>query len=294
MTATAPACVECGKAPMLRRTVTQGQRRGKEVWRCQDRLCPGLINIEPDDEDVPAPVAGESAQAHFERGRASHASHLRIVFPVAAAIAVIFSVVAYFVVLPFGGITWASAAAIVAAVGTLYLVVKTPRDVVSWERGAEAERRVGAKLDALEAAGFVTLYDRRFPARGGNIDAIAIGPPGVFVVETKFRSKGIEVVNGRLEVGGWEQNDLINQAVDEALRVQISVAPEMNAHRLTVVPVLCFVGKKVGGGERSKGVIVTDDRSVANRIASQPGVLSADDVQRLARQLDLALPRNER
>ena len=279
---------------MLRRTVTQGQRRGKEVWRCPDLLCPGLINIEAGDDDVPAPVAGESAQAHFERGRVAHAQHLRIIAPVGAAIGVIFAVVAYFVVLPFGGILWASLGASLTAIGTLYLIVRAPGDVVNWERGAEAERRVGVKLDALEPAGFVTLYDRRFPARGGNIDAITVGPPGVFVVETKFRSKGAEIVNGRLEIGGWEQNDLINQAVDEALRVQISVAPEMNAHRLTVVPVLCFVGKKVGGGERSKGVIVTDERSVATRIASQPAVLSPDDVQILARQLDHALPRNER
>jgi hypothetical protein len=294
MTSAAPACVECGKSPMLRRTVSQGPRRGEEVWRCPDRLCPGLINIEPGDDYVLAPTAGESAQAHFERGRAAHAEHLRIIAPVGAAIAVIFAVFIYFLVLPIGGIPWASAGAALAAIGTLYLIMRTPRDVISWERGAEAERRVGVKLDSLEAAGFVTLYDRRFPARGGNLDAITVGPSGVFVIETKFRSQGIEIVNGRLEIGGWEQNDLINQAVDEALRVQISVASEMNAHRLTVVPVLCFVGKKVGGDQRSKGVIVTDERLVASRIASQPAVLNPEHVQTLARQLDHALPRNER
>ena len=64
--------------------------------------------------------------------------------------------------------------------------------------------------------------------------------------------------------------------------------------RLAVVPVLCFVGKKLGDGERSKGVIVTDERHLAARIASQLGVLSRDDVLYGARQLDHALPRNER
>lgn len=294
MIQSAPACPECGRNPMLRRKVTKGDRQGKELWRCQDLGCKGLINIESDDEVIAPPTAGESAQAHFERGRASHAQHLRIIAPVGAAIGVIFSVLAYFVALPFGGVLWASAAAALTAVGTLYLIVKTPADVISWERGAEAERRVGVKLEALESKGFVTLYDRRFPGRGGNLDAITVGAPGLFVVETKFRSKGVEVVNGRLEVGGWEQNELINQAVDEALRVQICVAPEMNELRLTVVPVLCFVGKKVGGGERSKGVIVTDERNVASRIASFPTLLSPDDVQRVARRLDQALPRNDR
>jgi hypothetical protein len=152
MTQAAPACQECGKGPMLRRRVTQGPRRGKEVWRCLDRTCPGIISIEQDEETSP-PVAGESAQARFDRERASHAQHLRIVAPVMAAVAFIFSIVAFFVVLPFGGVLWASPAAAFAAIGTLYLVVRSPRDVVNWERGAEAERRVGARLDSLESAG---------------------------------------------------------------------------------------------------------------------------------------------
>ena len=82
--------------------------------------------------------------------------------------------------------------------------------------------------------------------------------------------------------------------MDEALRVQISVAPEMNAHRLTVVPVLCFVGKKVSGGERSKGVIVTDERNVAGRISALPSVLPAVAIRRIANQIDRALPRYDR
>lgn len=294
MTLSAPACPVCGRSPMLRRTVRQGERAGKELWRCEDRLCKGLINIEPTDEGMVPPVAGESAQARFERERASHAAHLRLIAPVMVPVALIFSLVVYFLVLPYGGLQIAAGAAAFTAIGVLYVVVKTPRDVVNWERGAEAERRIGVKLDALQPMGFVTLYDRRFPSRGGNLDAITVGPPGVFVVETKWRRKGVDIVNGRLEVGGWEDDNLLNQAVDEALRVQISVAPEMNARRLTVVPVLCFVGQKVGGGDRSKGVIVTDERNVAARITAFPSVLSVDDVQQIANQLDKALPRNER
>ena len=209
-------------------------------------------------------------------------------------VALIFSIGAYFVVLPFAGIYGASTAAALTAIGVLYLVVKTPRDVVNWERGAEAERRVGVKLDALESAGFVTLYDRRFLARGGNIDAITVGPPGVFVVETKWRRKGVEIINGRLEIGGYEDDRVLAQAVDEALRVQVSIAPEMNRFRLTVVPIVCFVGKRVGRSERPKGVIVTDEGQLSGQIAAFPALLSPEDVHLVASQLDKALPRNER
>ena len=58
-------------------------------------------------------------------------------------------------------------------------------------QGREAERAVGARLDSLAPLGFVTLYDRRFVGRGGNIDAVTVGPPGVFVVETKHRGRGM-------------------------------------------------------------------------------------------------------
>ena len=279
---------------MLRRTARQGLRAGKDLWRCQDLLCRGLINIDTEDT-VPTPAAaGDSAQARFERERASHAAHLRIVLPVLVPVALIFAIAAFFLVLPYGGLQIASVIAALAAIGVLYLVARSPRDVVNWERGAEAERRVGAKLNSLEPAGFVTLYDRRFPGRGGNIDAITVGPPGVFVVETKWRRKGVEIVNGRLEIGGREDDDVLSQVVEEAVRVQVSVAPEMNEHRLTVTPVLCFVGKNVGGGDRSRGVLVTGEANVARRIASLPAVLPPDAVQQIATGLDKALPRNGR
>jgi Holliday junction resolvase-like predicted endonuclease len=169
-----------------------------------------------------------------------------------------------------------------------------PSDILYWQQGAEAERRVGVKLDELECRVFITLYDRRFPGRGGNIDAITVGPPGVFVVETKFRSRGVEIVNGTLTIGERDQPQLIQQAVEEALRVQVSIAPEMSKHRLTAVPVLCFVNRRVRGGNRSYGVIITDERSVSARLAEQPAVLAPADIEEIARQLDRALPRNDR
>jgi hypothetical protein len=110
----------------------------------------------------------------------------------------------------------------------------------------------------------------------------------------RFRSKAVEIVNGRLEIGGWEQRELIGQAVDEAVRVQISIAPEMNRRRMTAIPVLCFVNKRVRGGEQSLGVMITDDHSIAARLTAQPSALNRDEVHEIAQQLDRALPRNER
>jgi hypothetical protein len=140
----------------------------------------------------------------------------------------------------------------------------------------------------------VTLYDRRTPGRGGNLDAITIGPPGVFVVETKHRGRGVEVIQGRFEVGGYEQAEVVRQVIEQALRVQIAVAQVMNRHRLTVVPVICIGNRGVSGGERAGGVLVLDVKSIAKRLAAEPPVLTVPDVLELAKLLDQAMPPYER
>lgn len=53
--------------------------------------------------------------------------------------------------------------------------------------GYECELAVGQELDLLMLNGFRVFHD--IPAENFNIDHIVIGPPGVFAVETKGRSK---------------------------------------------------------------------------------------------------------
>jgi hypothetical protein len=90
------------------------------------------------------------------------------------------------------------------------------------------------------------------------------------------------------------QPDSIHQVTELALHVQVSVAQVMNRHRLTVVPVLCIANRKVEGGERSGGVLVVSESTITKRLASEPVVLTAEEVQELAQLLDQALPPFER
>ncbi len=50
-------------------------------------------------------------------------------------------------------------------------------------RGAKGEEKVGAILDGLASAGWLTVHDAS--TGRGNIDHIAIGPGGVLTIETK-------------------------------------------------------------------------------------------------------------
>jgi hypothetical protein len=280
---------------MVRAIAKTGPRTGQPLWRCSDFSCPTLINIDESDATPVAPAAGESAQARFERERLAGTERLRRGAPVLAAVGTLLAVASFFLVLfAFPDLRVASVAP-VAIVGLfVWLIFRLPDEVIYWGRGAEGERRVGVRLDSLETLGFVTLYDRRFVGRGGNIDAITVGPTGVYVVETKWRGRGVEIINGRLEVGGHEQPDTVRQVTDLAMLVQVSIAQTMNHHRLTVVPVICIANRKVEGGDRAGGVLVLSESTIAKRLADEPVGLTPVDVQELARLLDRALPAYER
>jgi len=57
----------------------------------------------------------------------------------------------------------------------------------SYQLGYEGEIAVGQELNQLMRDGYLVYHD--FPAGKFNIDHIVVGPPGVFAIETKARSK---------------------------------------------------------------------------------------------------------
>jgi hypothetical protein len=69
------------------------------------------------------------------------------------------------------------------------------RDYDSWSQGAEGEEVVGDVLEGLAGEGWRVIHDVSFGR--GNIDHIAVGPGGVFTIETK--SRGGRIFVDRLE-----------------------------------------------------------------------------------------------
>lgn len=61
----------------------------------------------------------------------------------------------------------------------------------AWKAGAEGERRVAEVL--AEAVGVEVLHDRRVPGSKANIDHVAVGPAGVFVIDAKKYTGQVEV-----------------------------------------------------------------------------------------------------
>lgn len=73
------------------------------------------------------------------------------------------------------------------------LATSPPAHIEQWRQGAEGERKTARVLRSLIKGGWVLINDVQ--RHGGNIDHVLIGPPGVFVLETKN-------LQGRVSVSG--------------------------------------------------------------------------------------------
>jgi hypothetical protein len=180
-------------------------------------------------------------------------------------------------------------------------VVGEPQSTRAWEIGAQGEERVGVVLEKASARGVLALHDRRIARRRSNIDHIAIGPAGVYVIDTKrYENAEIRVrrVGGlftprrdELLVRGRVKTNLV-----EGLRRQVEVVEGvLEASTLAHVPVqgvLCFVDGLLPLFQKRLHVdelVVTGRRGLANVVAT-PGSVDADQRDDLFRLIGQRLP----
>jgi len=129
----------------------------------------------------------------------------------------------------------------------LHKSIKSSKERSTLRLGYECELMVGQELNCLIKEGFNIYHD--FPADGFNIDHIAIGPTGIFSLETKGRAKRKIIENKNWEVifdgkklifPGWTEEKPIIQAIDQAkwLRkwLQKSTGAEYKVDPVLVIP----------------------------------------------------------
>ena len=69
-----------------------------------------------------------------------------------------------------------------------------PRYVEQWQDGAEGERKTAKALRSLERRGWTVVHD--IQQRYGNYDHIAVGPNGVYLLDSKNLQGIVEIKNG--------------------------------------------------------------------------------------------------
>lgn len=228
-------------------------------------------------------TAGGSAQAEYDRRAARHSDDLRQRRPRILAFGLVFVVVAV-VVMALVSPLYGAVVLLVDLLLVMSALFTTPNSITAWQTGAEGELRTGRVLAALEPKGFRILHDRKIPgARSANIDHIAIGPPGVFVVETKSYKGSLQIRGDEIFVAGRRKNGWIDEVRREAAAVETALADEIAAHGWAVTPVICVHRADLPWFRSEvKGVRIVSGKDLVSRLGKAESVLTPADVERLA------------
>jgi hypothetical protein len=154
-------------------------------------------------------------------------------------------------------------------------------DAVAWRRGAAGERRTARLLDPLERHGWAILHDLAVPGSPANVDHLAIGPGGVFVIDSKqYRGRLQLDVSGRLWHGRYPLGPTLRAVSFEADQAALVLTdPDV------VVPVVAVHGAQVPWGKVvMEGVPVVPAGRLPSMLRQLPAVLGPERVAVLANQ----------
>jgi hypothetical protein len=127
----------------------------------------------------------------------------------------------------------------------------------------------------------VVLHDLAVPGSAANIDHLAIGPSGVFVIDSKQYRGSLQLnPSGRLWHGRYPLDPTLRAVSFEADR-----AAQVLADPQVVVPIVAVHGAQVPSGKVvTQGVPVVSARRLPSMLRTLPAVLGPERVAATAHQ----------
>lgn len=158
------------------------------------------------------------------------------------------------------------------------------RSAQMYERGAIGERATGEILDVLRHEGWAVFHDVKWPGRPhANIDHVVVGPPGVYVIDSKNWAGRIEVNDNAFRFNGRRHDKTVASAGDAALAVAgLLSAPAAATSR----SVLCFVRDEPVAGW-CYDVMFCSTANLREMLLTRPTALNPDQVRAAAIELDI-------
>jgi hypothetical protein len=180
---------------------------------------------------------------------------------------------------PRAGLLLGGFAAIVAGLGLRF---RPSLDARAWWRGAAGERRTARLLGPLERHGWVVLHDLAVPSSRANLDHLAIGPGGVFVIDSKQ-------YRGRLQLDGsgqlWHGRYPLAPTLHAVSFEADQAAQALPDPGVAVVPIVAVHGAQVPWGKVVvEGVPVVAARRLPSMLRALPALLGPERVADLADQ----------
>jgi hypothetical protein len=178
----------------------------------------------------------------------------------------------------------------VGAAAALVMVVfdSPPWHIERWRVGANGELATARALRPLVAGGWTLIND--IETGHGNIDHVLVGPPGVFLLETKNLSGIASVARGVLSVkwhedpdDGYDNTELARHVRGAAAELHAALSKHGSDAWVQPVVVLwaIFEQRSVLSGR----VAWIRGREVANVLTQRPVELSAQEIDRLTQAL---------
>lgn len=151
----------------------------------------------------------------------------------------------------------------------------------AWGQGAAGEEYVGGLLESLKPQWHVE-HDLRVGSWWANFDHLLIGPPGVFVLNTKTLSGDVWVGGDNVLVAGHRKDFVAKQAA-EAMRVREKLLRATGLRRLWVHGVLVFVESRLTVKEPPSHVAVLRPGELLPWLHAQSQKLTPGELWELSR-----------
>lgn len=165
--------------------------------------------------------------------------------------------------------------------------------------GYLGERAVGEALVPLAAAGYHVFHDVPAEGKNGapfNIDHVAVGPTGIFAIETKTRRKGRArpgfeahkvAYDGKRLIWPWTEDDFGLQQAEARARWLGDWLNKMTGLGVAVQPVLALPGWYVVPKGIGPVAVISHKQLCGTITRGSKDVLSPQQIDLLARQLDV-------
>lgn len=155
----------------------------------------------------------------------------------------------------------------------------------NWQRGAEGESAVAEALDPLERQGWRILHDLVDP-EGGNIDHLAIGPPGIAVVDAKNWAAAVTITPDRRLVTSKDDRSKELRRLEQRVELVRRLVAQDGLHvAVRGYVVLCGEHDRARPSEDLGDLRILGVEAVAQRLAGAKGDLEAADIDAIASAL---------
>jgi len=173
--------------------------------------------------------------------------------------------------------------------------------IAAWGKGSDGESRLAAFITREVGERVIALHDRLIPGTRRNIDHIFVAASGVWVVDAKsYKGKVTKREVGpfwradhKVYVAGRDQTKLAARVESQVHAVLAALRPDPTLKGTEVYGAMCFVGSEWGLLDRpfQVGAVWVLYPGALRKRLEKDGPLSRERMERIARRLDLSLPR---